>query len=407
MSEALENIVEYMMRRGNMSGRIETKSGIVVLQHLTSNKLFHSDTTHPSEYDFYKSGELKVQRYRQYGKLHRTGGPAVVQFYKSGNTESEKYYENGFLKNRDNLPNVIFYHPNGKIRAEYWYNSAKKLHKLGGPAEKLYAENGELQKIAYYRDDQLHRLDGPALVLMEGDGIKQEEFHENGKPKNCNGSPNTIKYKNNIAVYKSWRDEESKYHRTDGPALENYHENGKLSSVYYYNHGVQHRLDGPAVTSYSENGVKLSENYYVDDIPENKSGPTSIQFYPNGNVMLEIWENKKGDTHQFDHPAFRKYHENGKIEEEQWQINGVITRDKGPAVISWYPNGYIRQRKYYVNGKRYRENENYGSVITYYENIANRKKREDFINDTEICDTYMSILYGEDGSRQICRMKAA
>ena len=54
-------------------------------------------------------------------------------------------------------------------------------------------------------------------------------------------------------------------HREDGPAIQKFHNNGKLEYVGYYINDKQHRLDGPAYQQFNDNGKLEYVGYYIND----------------------------------------------------------------------------------------------------------------------------------------------
>jgi len=50
-----------------------------------------------------------------------------------------------------------------------------------------------------------------------------------------------------------------------------------------------------------------------------------------------------------------------KIEVETWWINGKRYRSDGPAVISYFENGFINEKRWYTDEK-------INIIITYFEN---------------------------------------
>jgi len=75
---------------------------------------------------YYNIKETKIEREQYYnskGKLHRLDGPTVIYYYKSGEIRGERYYINGKY-HRLNGPAVILYFKSGEIRGEYyWINN--------------------------------------------------------------------------------------------------------------------------------------------------------------------------------------------------------------------------------------------------------------------------------------------
>jgi len=65
------------------------------------------------------------------------------------------------------------------------------------------------------------------------------------------GGCDVIYYKNN------------QLHREDGPAAVWYNEDGTIERESYYQHSICHRIDGPAVIWYNKNGTIADESYYI------------------------------------------------------------------------------------------------------------------------------------------------
>ena len=106
----------------------------------------------------------------------------------------------------------------------------------------------ESNLIAIYKNDELHRDDGPAIIDNDGykAWYKNGEFHRDDGPAVINSNGSKVWYKN------------GRPHRDDGPAV--IVSNG--SKVWYKN-GKRHRDDGPAVMNsngykaWYRNGVKI------------------------------------------------------------------------------------------------------------------------------------------------------
>ncbi len=137
-----------------------------------------------------------------------------------------EWYENHNL-HREDGPAVIL--DNG---VEKWY-FAGKLHRVGGPAETH--PNGSEK---WYTNNQLHRENGPAVTKIKDGKIILQEWYEHDK-----------------------------LHRLDGPAVIT--ENGKQ---WYYK-GNLHRLDGPAVMTddggegwynYGKELLDYEREFYMD-----------------------------------------------------------------------------------------------------------------------------------------------
>jgi len=60
------------------------------------------------------------------------------------------------------------------------------------------------------------------------------------------------------------------WHRGDGPAIIEYHENGNIRYEEYWVNGRRHRFDGPAIIVYNANGDIIYESYFINDIEYSK-----------------------------------------------------------------------------------------------------------------------------------------
>lgn len=119
--------------------------------------------------------------------------------------------------------------------------------------EYSYFPNGNIAKIIYFKygDFQvIHREDGPAVNLYYGDGkISNEKYIINGE-----------------------------LHREDGPAIIHYDYNyGFIKEEFYYKNGKCHKEDGPA------------EIYYK----KSKKLARKPHYYYNGKWLQEINSNKE------------------------------------------------------------------------------------------------------------------
>ena len=101
---------------------------------------------------------------------------------------------------------------------------------------KRYYNNGNIKIEKYYINCQLHREDGPAMILYyENGNIKEEGYYINGLLR-----------------------------RGDGPAWVDYYKNGNINHKEYYMNGELHRDDGSAWIEYYENGNVKYEEYYIN-----------------------------------------------------------------------------------------------------------------------------------------------
>ena len=92
----------------------------------------------------------------------------------------------------------------------------------------------------------------------------------------------------------NWRDFEClTWHIEDGPAYQEFHDNGQLFHEEYYINGKLHRLDGPAYQRFYDTGQLYYESYYIN-----------------------------GKMHRLDGPAFKEFYDNDKLNHAKYYING-------------------------------------------------------------------------------------
>lgn len=68
-----------------------------------------------------------------------------------------------------------------------------------------------------------------------------------------------------------------------------------------------------------------------------------------GQIMKEDWL-VDGMRSRNDGPALVKYYENGKIKHEEWYKNDILHRDDGPASIMYYKDGERKCEQWFLDG---------------------------------------------------------
>ena len=83
-----------------------------------------------------------------------------------------------------------------------------------------------------------------------------------------------------------------------------------------------------------------------------------LEYHDNGKVSEESWS-VDGKLHREDGPALIEYYENGTIEKEEWYINGECHRLDGPAVVNYDEDGCVDTEEFYFDGTEvsYRDHE--------------------------------------------------
>lgn len=125
-------------------------------------------------------------------------------------------------------------------------------------------------------------------------------------------------------------------HRVDGPS---YVWENKDRSEYSYKwkqNDKYLRKDGPALVQL--NAGMYEEQWIIDGVLDRKKGPAVTRKMTEPDLETQIWY-KKGKRHRDDGPALIKK-ENGKIKEEQFWLNGdqVESLDSGKE-IDWFTDG--------------------------------------------------------------------
>jgi len=79
-------------------------------------------------------------------------------------------------------------------------------------------------------------------------------------------------------------------HRTDGPAVIYYYEDGSVEREYYFINNKRHRTDGFAAIWYYQDGSVLCEYYYINEKHHRLDGPSIIYYYnQDGSINSEYY----------------------------------------------------------------------------------------------------------------------
>lgn len=195
-----------------------------------------------------------------------------VKYFKENLIDEKIIDELAYIKNNDllynlsnlNIPSrVIYYYDENdeKIISEIDYLYNGRFHRENGPAKLFLYDNGNIKEEHYYRNGEFY---------PDSKGVTIRKFFKNGALKStCEQiKDNYIKITN---YNKSDLKVDEKYyfngnlHKVDGPAMIIYYNDGKtIKEQYWYRFGKLHRLYEPAV-QYDNNGNVIS-SYYIDGI---------------------------------------------------------------------------------------------------------------------------------------------
>ena len=135
----------------------------------------------------------------------------------------------------------------------------------------------------------------------------------------------------------------------------------KEQNNFNFNTVTCHRTDGPAIIWYNQNGSVWRESYYINNKLHRTDGPAIIYYYENGSIDNEYYYiNNK--LHKIDGPTIIWYYKDGSVGREEYYINNKRHRTDGPAVIFYNKNGIALSEDYYITDKYY-DKEDYDNLI--------------------------------------------
>lgn len=162
--------------------------------------------------------------------------PGKIEYYRSGNKKAEYNYKNSTLSDLNN-PSVIEYHYSGYIEKKFWYLD-NDIH--GSPGIIIYNEDGDIIREESYVIGKRSSLDKPACcVYPKGKhSLSGAVFvwFRNGKKYRID-EPAYIEYDSfcNLKLEKWYK--EDNLHNDNGPAMKIYQE-GKLAEEKWYTHDI-------------------------------------------------------------------------------------------------------------------------------------------------------------------------
>jgi antitoxin component YwqK of YwqJK toxin-antitoxin module len=129
---------------------------------------------------------------------------------------------------------------------------------------------------------------------------------------------------------------------------------GKIYETWVNEHDdLFHNPFEPALKVFSSEGELLKESWYINGVHTREDGPASTEWHENGNIHRELWY-QNGEISRIDGPATLVYDENGVKIQETWMKDGEIHRDRGPALITYYPTGEIKEEQWRMRGAFHR-----------------------------------------------------
>ena len=231
----------------------------------------------------------------------------------------------------------------------------------------------------------------------------------NGIPLYIDDTPDVIQhFDNGQLCYIAWMNDQGQLHREDGPAVIMYRRFKISHQIWVTNGFIQNTdPDQPSMIFHGRRPRKVwcqrlplgLEDFVIDSdevidfdlhlIADRNVFPSEITYYETGQVKSEsgFVENA---LHSIvpEEPSFIKYYPNGAIESKQWHQRGMFSRPLGlPQTIYYYPSGAISLETFYNRrGNRSR-------CISYHESGEIKK---DFKMSHEIAKLRGTFVEGEE-----------
>lgn len=187
--------------------------------------------------------------------------------------------------------------------------SKADLHTLYKTAQvnKLYLQESKRligPEIKYYPDSKIVKC----KIWSDMQGVKRiVKYEVDGKLK-----------------FEQWY-KNDKLHRDDGPANKMWHNNGRIFYEEWFIDGKLHRNNGPSIQAWYKNGNQFYQWWHKSNLLERIDGPAVKQFYENGQDWCEYWC-KDGEYHSLNNPAKRVWDINGNLTLEEWWKNGNLVQ---------------------------------------------------------------------------------
>ena len=251
--------------------------------------------------------------------LSLTAEESVRLKIKQPNWRLEKIesYENGAPKK------IIFYEPTPN-------NSERAVKQL------VYQIDGTLQTESDLQETVLH---GPSISYFPDGRVEKVELYENGELK----GPVRLYHPNGLV-----RQEYSIQGRRKEGNWSTHFTSGKIKEEGFYHLGA---FEGPYRAFYP-NGKLAGEAAYLDGLVHGEAR----EWYENGTLKTSAFFLKGLLHHERGMSAFRSYHEDGSLKEQQDFIAGQPVGYKKQEIETYtgefvekYPDGKLKRRYHYKN----------------------------------------------------------
>jgi antitoxin component YwqK of YwqJK toxin-antitoxin module len=115
------------------------------------------------------------------------------------------------------------------------------------------------------------------------------EYYHNGKLKHKIGF-----YDNDGKRYECFRDENGRYHNINAPSYQEWYDNGRKRYESYHIKNQRHNISNPTDIYFHENGkiedkfYHINGGYYFNKLNWNNKIKNIIEYYPNGELKHKI-----------------------------------------------------------------------------------------------------------------------
>ena len=245
----------------------------------------------------YPDGTIKYEIWIKRGCLHHSTEPAYKSYYSSGDLFEEIYYLNGKIGRRVEMEET------SKVAYRKW-NIKKVL-----VAENKYYNNDLHFKHLRWDDDKDKFIgshyDGETHVPERSwysDGSLKHVWHSRKTP---DGTPGHIAWddKGNV-IYEAWGYNDNWYRNDGNPAIIEYYSSGQRKKEVWHEkvnsmkRPKLHRTNGPAISSWYEDGTPKTCKYYINSLKWNDvsqlhrtDGPAVQKWNKKGEIIVEEYHN--------------------------------------------------------------------------------------------------------------------
>lgn len=194
------------------------------------------------------------------------------------------------------------------------------LRGLGVPKTDLFYSKFQMMEMIYHLNG--YNSCDPNGITVQDHKWAKDGHHIDVHWYYMNRDPNSLR------CYEEWKSKGPRgdpvYNRRDGPASYSFHLNGRWASVMYFDMGLLHNPVGPACMDWRRNG-QIAERVW----------------YQNGGMC----------RNDLELPSKEQWHRNGTKKLQEWRSHNVLHRTDGPARISFYKNGQLKEIGHYQSGK--------------------------------------------------------